>query len=301
MPVKNLPVKLMKKRLLTIRKQKWVNQFNPSILRGAPLNPNMGVAAHYQQKLTLLIRRMVEDVKKQVEGLYKEDHAKEFFGQDDSISSQARILTNALKEKYERLFYDEAPGIAEYFASESNKASSKSVHHTIKEFSGGLSIPTANMGGDLVEVFKATVTENVALIKSIPEQYLSGVQQAVMRSIVGGGGKQSVTEYLIKEHAKTYARAKRISLDQTRKAFEGMSRERMKRAGVKKFEWVHTGGSNEPRPLHQHTLNGKIFSYDDPPVIDENTGERGFPGQLINCRCRQAPVIDFGDEEKNAT
>ncbi|RIQ43658.1 phage head morphogenesis protein, partial [Bordetella avium] len=32
---------------------------------------------------------------------------------------------------------------------------------------------------------------------------------------------------------------------------------------------------------------------DNPPIIDKTTGERGLPGQLINCKCRMRPVIDF--------
>ena len=40
--------------------------------------------------------------------------------------------------------------------------------------------------------------QNVSLIKSIPQQYLAGVQQAVMRSIVGGQGEPDLVKYLQK-------------------------------------------------------------------------------------------------------
>ena len=285
------------KKLLTIRKQKWASTFKPNVLVGNPLNPNMGVAAYYNQKLDALIREMVDDTDKQLKKLFDTEHAEEYFAHDASISSQARILTNALIEKYDALFSGRAPALAEYFAERSDRSSSAAAHVTLKQLSGGLSIKTAQISGDLKDIFKATIAENVALIKSIPQQYLNGVQQAVMRSITNGRGLQTLVPYLQKEHGKTFARARMISMDQTRKAFEGMTRARLERAGIKKFKWIHTGGSNEPRPLHQHTLNGKIFSYAEPPIIDTNTGERGFPGQLINCRCRQAPVIDFGDNE----
>jgi len=42
----------------------------------------------------------------------------------------------------------------------------------------------------------------------------------------------------------------------------------------------------------------EIFSFDDLPVIDRRSGERGIPGQAINCRCRMAPVIEFDNDEE---
>jgi len=87
-------------------------------------------------------------------------------------------------------------------------------------------------------------------------------------------------------------RARMIAHDQTRKAYNNLNRGRMEKLGLKKFKWLHTGGSAHPRKLHQ-MLNGLVFSFDDPPIIDEKTGERGIPGQAINCRCRMQVVLDL--------
>jgi uncharacterized protein with gpF-like domain len=70
----------------------------------------------------------------------------------------------------------------------------------------------------------------------------------------------------------------------------------MQKIGIKKFKWRHSGGGAHPRPLHRNVLNGNIYSFDDPPVIDEKTGQRGFPGQLINCRCVMISVIEFDED-----
>ena len=288
--------------LLTVRKQKWANRFKPDFLKGLPLVPNMGVAARYHEKLESLVRRMTDDVERQLKRLYAGEAAEIFFAEDaaaldadPSVASQARIVTNALKKKYEALFARSAQEMAESFARQSDAASSKSVHMSIQKLSGGLSLSTANIDGDLKEIVKATVAENVSLIKSIPEKYLAGVQQAVMRSIIGGTGEPDLVKYLLKHKGITYGRAKTIALDQTRKAFQGMSNERVRRLGVTEFEWRHVP-SNRPRDFHLHELNGKIFQYAKPPVIDKMTGEKGLPGQLINCRCMAIPVIKFGEQ-----
>ena len=47
------------------------------------------------------------------------------------------------------------------------------------------------------------MTENVGLIKSIPAQYLNGVQGAVMRSITTGNGMQDLVPYLQKHKGIT--------------------------------------------------------------------------------------------------
>ena len=43
------------------------------------------------------------------------------------------------------------------------------------------------------------------------------------------------------------------------------------------------------RPGHLR-LNGKTFRWDDPPVVNSNTGERGHPGMDRHCRCYAEPV-----------
>jgi len=40
-------------------------------------------------------------------------------------------------------------------------------------------------------------------------------------------------------------------------------------------------------------LNGKKFSFNNLPVIDSKTGERGLPGQAFGCRCRMKPVVNI--------
>ena len=43
------------------------------------------------------------------------------------------------------------------------------------------------------------------------------------------------------------------------------------------------------REEHAH-LNGTTWAFDDPPIIDEHTGQKGLPGETYNCRCGLIPV-----------
>lgn len=282
----------MTKKILTVRKAAWANKFQPNLIKGTPLNPNAGVEQRYYSNLLALIRRMTAETEKEIRKLFDTEHAQEYFAEDASIAAQARILTNALIRKFDALFATNAPGMADAFADQSNAASSKALHSSIQQLSGGLSLKTTTLQGGLKDILSATVTENVALIKSIPEKYLNGVQQAVMRSITTGNGLQDLVPYLSKNKGITERRARMIANDQTRKAFNNLNKGRMQALGIEEYEWLHTGGSNEPRRLHIE-MSGNIYKFAEPPIIDTDTGERGIPGQLINCRCRMVPVINF--------
>ena len=284
-------------RLLTEKKQAWANQFKPNVLRGNPLSPNMSDALRYQKRLHQLIKRMTTDVEKQLKELFNTDYAKQYFAQDASISSQARILTNSLMRKYEEMFSIFSKPMSEKVVEEAEKSSSTALELSIEQLSGGLTIKISSISDYTKQILDASITENVALIKSIPEKYLNGVQQAVMRSITSGQGLKDLVPYLQKHAGITNRRANLIALDQTRKAFNAISRGKMEKLGLQNFEWLHSGGSNHPRKLHQK-LSGKIFSLDNPPIIEQNgtTEIRGFPGQLPYCRCKMMPVIKFDEE-----
>lgn len=279
-------------RLLTVRKEKWRNTFKPDLLRGTSLAPNAAVGARYQAALEHMIEQMTNEMYVQIVQLFETDHAEKYFATDASISSQARIVTNMLNDKFTKLFAGNSKQIADYFAGQSDRASSKAVHLSVKKLSGGLSLPTVALSGDLTEIFKATVAENVSLIKSIPQKYLGQVEQLVFRSITTGNGLKDLAPGLQKYKDITYARAKMIAHDQTRKAFQGMAAERVKRLGIKKAEWIHVP-SNHPRKTHI-AMNGKIYNIEE-GLYDSQEKRKIMPAELVNCRCMMRPIITFED------
>lgn len=59
---------------------------------------------------------------------------------------------------------------------------------------------------------------------------------------------------------------------------------------VNRFKWGRSF-SRLPDEYHK-TLYDNIYSFDDLPIINEKTQERGLPGQRYNCKCRIIPVIE---------
>lgn len=285
---------------MTARKAKYGKGRKADVMKGAALTPNASVAARYDKKLQALVAQMVNATQKELVALFKEPTAEDYFtGMDASVSSQARILMNALQERFDDLFGLKAKGISETLVDDSDKSSMASLKLSLKEVSAGFTLKRVVLTPELDEIYKAIIADNVGLIKSIPTQYLDDVRGAVMRSITTGNGLQDLVPFIKKHNGMTIKRARLIAHDQTRKAYANINRERLTSLGVKKFEWLHSQGGQEPRKLHKDVLNGNIYSWDDLPIADERTGERCGPGVLINCRCRAIPVVDFTSDDWN--
>ena len=277
-----------------VKKNLWKGKRKPKMLRGLALNPNAALEARYYSALKRLVDDMTEETEKVVHSLYKKPVAQSYFAQDDTMSAQAKMILANLMRKFEPIFNLAAPPLATTMVGEVSQSSAKSLQTSLKTISGGLTLKTDILTGELREILKATIAENVSLIKSIPAQYFTQIEGAVMRSITTGQGEADLQPFLQKHTNITLRRARIISRDQTRKAFSNINFARMKKVGITEYEWLHSAAGQRPRKLHQK-MSGHIYRIDDPPIIDEKTGQRGKPGDLINCRCRAVPIIHFDE------
>lgn len=282
----------MADKLLTRRKEAWVSRRKDvKVLRGTPIRPNAAVESRYYQNIDRLVQDMVFDVSTEIGEWLKADKVIDYFAADRGVTDDIRVRFKHLWKKWEKLFDEKVDGVVGSFINQSDKANSASVHASLKKLSGGLSLGTRKLDYDSTQVAKAAAAENVSLIKSIPQEYLKRVEGAVYRSITHPEGR----DYLIREikstNQVTQRRAVVIANDQTRKVNMALTAGRMQKVGVKKFEWIHVPSSH-PRSLHVQ-LDGKICSWDKPPVIQKNPEIRGYPAQLINCKCQCVPVFDF--------
>lgn len=262
---------------------------------GEKLAVNAAPQQRYAKQLGALVAQMTAQTRRDTERLFRSPEGREFFATDASLGSQARILMNKLTDKFVALFARKAKGLADSMVRDMNRAATSSTHASLAKLSGGMSLKTSIVTADMKDTAKAIIAENVGLIKSIPQHYLQQVQGSVMRSIAGGNGLADLVPALERYEGITQRRAHNIALDQTRKTYNAIARDKMQALGVSQYRWLHSGGSNEPREDHI-AMSGNIYSFDDPPVIDQRTGERGIPGQAPNCRCTMQPVFQFPTE-----
>lgn len=300
-----------------------------NIIKGKPLNFNVGLQKWYIKELVKLVDSLTTEVYEELKPLYKEYKEQITFtadagvkrernttAQDASISSQTRIKINSLRDLFEKKFKDRGKTFAERMVRKTNRYANKTFWNMMNDMfksqdelkkAGGFLMKGSIVSPEKEEVIKALVYENVNLITNLQTHYFEQITGAVMRSIQAGLGVGHIEEELNKYRGMTKRRARNIALDQTRKAYNSINLRNMQDTGIKKAEWMHSGGSQKPRSYHMtkwdgvsgtkdgkpNGLNGFIFPLDRPPVIDLKTGERGYPGQLPYCRCRMAAVVEF--------
>lgn len=88
----------------------------------------------------------------------------------------------------------------------------------------------------------------------------------------------------------TEKHARLVARDQTLKLCAQINRDQQKAAGIDRYIW-RTSEDGSVRESHAE-LNGKTFSWDDPPEVDEKTGRCEHPGGDYQCRCTAEPVVD---------
>lgn len=291
---------------LTASKKRWARGRDVA-LRGTRLNYNAGQQEKYVKELEKLVREMTREVNNEIARLFKDPTAKTYFkeqkeagtiAQDASLSSQARILMNSLADKFSQLFGKKSKDFAENMLNGQIKVSKTTLFTSLKKLSGGLSLKTGVVPKGMEDVSKAIIEENVSLIKSIPDQYFKDVTGSVMRSITTGRGIADLVPQIQKYAGVVDRRTRNIALDQTRKAYNAINKQRMQAIGVKQFEWIHSGGGQHPRESHLK-MDGKIFNfatlYKEQEALNVPKADQGIPGEAINCRCTMVPVIKFED------
>nr|WP_241538318.1 phage minor head protein [Xenorhabdus sp. KK7.4] len=282
---------MAKKLRLKKSREQWAAA-RQAVMKGKPLHYSAAATDRYQRDLSRLIKRMLKDYEQVLTQL--QDDA-ESVTMDASIASQTRIWLNKLKRRWDSIFNRKAAEMADQFVSQTDLNAKRNLDDSLKQLSGGLTIKTPERPAEMQDRLTAATAENVALIKSIPQQFHFRIESAALRSISQAGeGAKTLLEEIRAIGSVTEKRAQFIAVDQTRKITTAANYERMKSAGIRKAVWHHSGGSAEPRKLHQK-LDGQVFELDNPPIIDDRTGQRGLPGELPNCKCFWTPVVDFGE------
>ncbi len=133
--------------------------------------------------------------------------------------------------------------------------------------------------------------ENIALIKSVGNQYLDKVRSAVWRSVKGGYDLESLIKQLREIDGVEERRAKNIAKDQCAKLNQAFEAARAQELGITEAIWVHSSAGKTYR--HDHVkANGTRYEIAKGCYI---SGEWIQPAEKINCRCRARLIIEIPD------
>lgn len=127
-------------------------------------------------------------------------------------------------------------------------------------------------------------------IKNWTEDEIIKMRSTVAKMAADGKSLKDISNYLIKEFGTSQKHAKFLARNESAMATTSYLVAKYKAEGFTHFKW-HTILDGRERDLHKE-LDGKIFRFDNPPIIDERTGQKGLPSQTYNCRCTFSPYID---------
>lgn len=244
------------------------------------IRPSAAVRDKYQRRLLALIDEMTTSARYWTRADYRAE-----MGMDASPARALRDAMRKLSTRWSRKFDDLAEKMARDFGRDAESYSNKAFAAALRD--AGFTVrfkPTRAMN----ESLQAVIGENVALIKSIPEQYFKNIEGAVMRSASVGGDLSQLTDYLENQAGVTRRRAEFIARDQNNKATAVYTRTRQLELGITKARWRHSAGGKHPRESHV-AFSGKTYDVTKGAFID---GEWIYPGQLPNCRCVAESVIE---------
>ena len=244
--------------------------------------PNASINKWYREQLYAMIKEMRLDIQQQVVRPYRADLAM------DGITDWIGSVIDRLIGKWQTNLSTLGEDIAKDFVGRSKTHYDKRLHNMLKK--RGFIVNFRN-SKYVEEQAQIAIGENVALIKSIGNQYLDNVRSAVWRSVKGGYDLESLVKQLKHIDGVTDRRAKLIARDQTVKANQDFENARAAELGITEAIWLHSHAGVTPRPSHVKA-NGTRYNIKDGLILD---GKQCWPGFLINCRCRKNLVIDIPD------
>lgn len=278
---------------------------------GKVLMPSAAVREWYSEEIKSILRKMADEYRSEIGILMKSSGTKQHFAADANLPvSRFKGLMNRLKEKWSKRANELAAKIAESFVMKVDKHSFSSVGSSLKAL--GIQEPRGVPKTKWETQIETYVAENIALIKSIPEEFHSKIERATWNSLTSPEGTEQgaygINGAIRDAMGKGFDRADFIAQDQTSKLNSVMNNARMEQNGISVFEWMHSSAGKTPRKCHQ-AWNGRYFLTKGGPtdlvelLPDGSTvkyeegqdgarkGDVAKPGHAPRCRCRAKPVI----------
>lgn len=133
-------------------------------------------------------------------------------------------------------------------------------------------------------------TNNMTLaVKNFADEQVVRLRQLVEQSLFEGLNDQNLVDVIQKEFNVTKNKAMFLARQETGLLVSAYRKVTYSTVGSKQYRWS-TSHDDRVRTMHKQ-LDGKIFSWDDPPVTNEK-GDRNHPGEDWQCRCTPIPIFE---------
>ncbi len=256
-------------------------------VRVAPVRPSAAITERYQSRLDALIAKMAASVHAAVLAQYRRKPPE--IATDESPAAAMRATMARLADEWTKRFDELAQSAGRRFPKDAAGHADRAFAANLRKAGFTVKMDPTRVTNDLIQ---NAITENVGLIKSIPAEYFTQIRSMVTASGVVGGDLATLSKGLQNQFGVTRRRAALIARDQQAKLIAGTTKARQAELGIDTARWLHSAGGKTPRPDHvafsQGKNGGPFYKVAEGALI---SGERIWPGYLINCRCVSISVV----------
>lgn len=250
------------------------------------------------------VKMLNAELKKELPAIMREySQSREDGIREDASRDFRKGLSDAFLRVMERLdvkiedfgLRDRAAAIARMTRNNSLREWKRAVHDTL-----GIDLLGDYYSAEFYEQYlRQWIDQNVLKIKSIPNEMLDDMRDIIMDGYLKGRPIRDLQREIQEQYNVTKHKAQMLARDQVATLNSQLCQAQQRDAGVSKYRWS-TSHDSRVRDCHAE-LDGKVFSWDDPPEMWYETQSRGtvytgrhcHPGEDYCCRCVAIPVFDF--------
>lgn len=250
------------------------------------------------------VKLLNAELKKRLPGLmneYKrERHSDSRFDDsrdlDQSVRQMFQDISTVLEQKFDKFnLHDRIASIAKMTKNVSLMEWKRAVHDTL-----GIDLLSDYYNASFYEEYlRRWIDENVLKIKSIPQITLDEMRDIILDGYRRGRSIRDIQREIQETYNVTKHKARMLARDQVASLNSQISQAQQRDAGVTEYVWS-TSKDSRVRDCHAE-LEGKTFSWDDPPEMWYETKSRGIvytgrhchPGEDFLCRCVAIPKFNF--------
>lgn len=137
--------------------------------------------------------------------------------------------------------------------------------------------------GKMNQFIRASIHENVKLVKTIPAQYHDDLERVISEGVRSNWAIDEIEEVIQDRFDVAASRTRTIAMDQTNSLYSAITRAQHSEIGLKRFRWIAVM-DDRTRPSHANR-HGTVYTW-------ESGADGAYPGGSINCRCIAIAVKD---------
>lgn len=127
-------------------------------------------------------------------------------------------------------------------------------------------------------------------VKDWAQENIIKMRELVEKQVFAGGRAKGLENILMQRYGVSRHKAKFLARQETGLLMAKFHESRCRDIGITDYIW---SAAMDERTRDDHKdLNGKRFSFKNPPTVNKRTGKRANPGEDFGCRCGARGIVE---------